>query len=234
MCKNYIKMLQYNILYVWPFIMSELDFRIETIHRLTNSFLQDNPNISNIADVREPCGKEHYFFLASIGMQLKNNKIIELGTHNGRSTIALNYGNMKQNNQNTIYTYDIYHHLLPNIFNNTTIVFKMENLFDQSIREQNREHILSADLIFIDVDPHEGVVEYDFYLWLKANNFEGIILFDDIHLGCGHLGVNTGNCMQQFWDKIEDEYKYDLTTVGHWSGTGIVLFHKEKWNILLD
>ena len=214
--------------------MTEIDFRIDTINDLTSSFLQDNPNISNIDDVREPCGKEHYFFLASLGMQLKNKKIIELGTHNGRSAIALNYGNLKQNNQNMIYTYDITNHLLPNIFNNTNISFKMDNLLDNVVRESNRDHILSADLIFIDVDPHEGLVEYDIYAWLKTNGFKGIILFDDIHLGCGHMGVNTGNSMQQFWDKVEDNYKYDLTKVGHWSGTGIVLFDKDNWQFILD
>jgi hypothetical protein len=26
-----------------------------------------------------------------------------------------------------------------------------------------------------------------------------------------------------FWYKIEDQYKYDLTEYGHWSGTGIVM-----------
>jgi predicted O-methyltransferase YrrM len=57
---------------------------------------------------------------------------------------------------------------------------------------------LSVDLIFIDVDPPEGVVEYDMYLWLKENNYKGLILFDDINLGPGHMNFNTGNNMQQF------------------------------------
>ena len=82
----------------------------------------------------------------------------------------------------------------------------MDNLFDHTIREVNREHLLSADLIFIDVDPHEGIVEYDMLLWLKENNFKGLILFDDIHLGPGHMGITSGNSMQQFWDKIDNQY----------------------------
>jgi len=212
----------------------ELDLKLETIQKLSVDFLSDNPQIAQIADVREPCGKEHYFFLAALGIQLTQKKIIELGTHNGRSTIALNYGNLKTTNGNQIYTYDITNWLLPHIFANTNIVYRMENLFDPRVREANRDHILSADVIFIDVDPHEGVVEYDFYLWLKTNDYRGIILFDDIHLGCGHMGVNTGNSMQQFWDKVDDTYKIDLTRVGHWSGTGIVCFHPENWNITYD
>ena len=137
----------------------------------------------------------------------------------------------KDNNQNIIYTYDIQHHLLPNIFDNTNIHFRMDNLFDSTVREANKEHLLSADLIFIDVDPHEGVVEYDMYLWLKDNNYKGLLLFDDIHLGPGHMGVTSGNSMQQFWDKIESSYKLDITSVGHWSGTGLVSFVMESITI---
>lgn len=210
-----------------------INFTLQKINELTSTFLQDNQSIAGISDVREPCGKEHYFFLAALSMQLNNKKIIEIGTHNGRSTIALNYGNLKNGNNNSIYTYDIYNHLLPNIFNNTAIQFRMDNLFDHTIREVNREHLLSADLIFIDVDPHEGIVEYDMLLWLKENNFKGLILFDDIHLGPGHMGITSGNSMQQFWDKIDNQYKLDLTSVGHWSGTGLVSFCFDQYEICM-
>ena len=209
-----------------------LDFTLTTINNLTSNFLNDNPNIATIHDVQQPCGVEHYFFLAALSLQFKTAKMIELGTHNGRSTIALNYGNLLNKNNNSIYTYDIEYYLLPDIFNNTTINFRMENLFDTTIRENNKEHILSSDLIFIDVDPHEGLVEYDMYLWLKENNYQGFILFDDIHLGPGHLGVTSGNSMQQFWDKIDNEYKLDLTKIGHWSGTGLVCFGFTKHTII--
>ena len=196
--------------------------------------MADNANIAQIEDVKKPCGDEHYFFLAALTSQLKNKKIIELGTHNGRSTVALNYGNLKYNNNNEIYTYDINYFLLPNIFRNTNINFRMENLFDGETREKNKEHILSSDIIFIDIDPHEGIMEYEMYCWLKDNDYKGILLFDDIHLGAGHMGVTTGNSMQQFWDKIEDQYKIDLTSVGHWSGTGLVCFHFENYEIIYD
>ena len=57
---------------------------------------------------------------------------------------------------------------------------------------------------------------------------------NDIHLGPGHMGVTTGNSMQQFWDKIDDKYKIDFTSVGHWSGTGMVCFCFENHIILKD
>jgi len=215
-------------------IIMILSFSKNYILSVTKDFLLDNPSISWLDDVKEPPGKEHYFCLASIGLQLQNKKIIELGSHKGVSAVALNYGNKKYNNNNTIITYDIHNVLFPNIFDNTNIQYKLENLFDDAVREQNKENILSSDLIFIDIDPHEGVLELEMYNWLKENNYKGLILFDDIHLGPGHMGVTTGNSMQQFWDKVDSKHKIDLTSVGHWSGTGLVCFHLENYNIIQD
>jgi predicted O-methyltransferase YrrM len=211
-----------------------LDLRRNTIIESTHDFLQNNEKISIYSDVQEPPGKEHYYFLASIGLQIKDSKIMELGTHHGRSAYTLYYGNRVNNSNNQITTYDINRIIIDGIFDNTTINYKIEDLFDPVIREQNRDAILSSDIIFIDIDPHEGVLEYDMYLWLKQNNYAGLILFDDVHLGPGHMGVTTGNSMQQFWDKIEDQYKLDFTSVGHWSGTGLVSFHFENHTILRD
>lgn len=202
-----------------------LDLRLNTIIETTKNFLQDNQKIAIFDDIRGPPGKEHYFFLASVGLQVKECKIIEFGTHHGRSAYTLYYGNRINNNQNIITTYDIYHIIIDGIFDDTTIQYKIENLFDPDLREQNRDTILSSDIIFIDIAPHEGVLEYDMYLWLKENDYNGIILLDDIYYGHG---------MQQFWDKIENQYKLDLTTVGHHSGTGLVSFHFEKHVILKD
>jgi hypothetical protein len=57
-------------------------------------------------------------------------------------------------------------------------------------------------------------------------------LFDDIHLDEGHMGVYTGSSMKQFWSKIDDNIKIDLTSVGHWSGTGLVSFNFNNYTIL--
>jgi len=210
----------------------KLDLTINKIYELTKDFLTDNPTISQYEDVKKLPGDEHYMFLAALSMQLKNKKIIELGTHNGRSAVSLNYGNLKLNNNNTIYTYDIVNYLAPNIFYNTNIIYKIENLFEPNNLEINKEHILSSDLIFIDVDPHEGVIEYEMYLWLEKNNYKGLILYDDILLEEGHMGVYSGNSMKKFWNKISDKYKLDLSSVGHYSGTGIVCFNFENYEII--
>ena len=69
----------------------------------------------------------------------------------------------------------------------------------------------------MDIDPHEGVLEYQFYLWLKSNSYKGVIIFDDIHYFEG--------MRNNLWDKIEDSEKEDITYLGHWSGTGFVKFN---------
>lgn len=207
----------------------KLNFTVSNINNTTQTFLNDNPILYNYEDTVQPPGKEHYLLLASIGCQLTNCKILEFGTHKGNSTIALNYGNQSLNNNNTITTYDIMD-LLPSSLNSfkdcPNIHFRLEDLFNNTNREEQKEHILSSDFIMIDIDPHEGIMEYEMYEWLRTNKYKGVILWDDIHLKTGHMGATSGNSMQQFWDKVDNTHKIDITDVGHWSGTGIVCFDK--------
>ena len=206
-----------------------LELSPDAIERLASDFFTDNPKLWHIPYANGKYGIEHYPLLATISSQIKNKKILDLGTYSGISAIALNYGNLKYGNNNTIYSYDISSdNLIPDIFKDTEITFRTDDLFHPVTREINKEHILSSDLIFIDVDPHEGIVEYDMYMWLKENNFKGLLIFDDIHLGTGHLGSTSGTSMQMFWNTIDDNYKVDITPLGHASGTGIVSFNLTK------
>ena len=187
-------------------------------------------------DSKQKFGIEHYKLFMAISMQLKNVSILEIGTHNGNSAIALSYGNFAGNNIK-IDTYDIIDLLQEcsrNFFNKYNINYKLENLFDINVRETNKDKILSYDIIFIDIDPHEGILEYEMLNWLKDNKYEGLIFFDDIHLGLGHIANNyraTEHSMNDFWGKINDEIKKDLTYIGHHSGTGMVCFNFDKHEI---
>lgn len=208
-----------------------IDFRRTTIIENTKNLLSDNPDLNRFDDVPKPPGREHYFFLASLSMQLSNKTIIELGTHTGNSAYVLAYGNRKLNANNIIITFDIMDK--PKILmDKKNIDYRIADLFDPIVRENNRNLLLSSDFIFIDIDPHEGIMEYDMYEWLRVNDYKGIILFDDIHLAPGHMGVSSGHSMQEFWNKVDPKYKLDLTSVGHWSGTGLVCFHFENYVII--
>jgi hypothetical protein len=49
---------------------------------------------------------------------------------------------------------------------NQNIVFNYVNIFDHTVREEWKERILNSPLIFLDIDPHDGILEYEFYLFL--------------------------------------------------------------------
>ena len=75
------------------------------------------------------------------------------------------------------------------------------------------------------------------YEWLKSNNYKGIIVYDDICLKKG-MSANgyeyTTTNMIDFWDKIPDKHKINLTSVGHWSGTGLVYFDVDNYKFIID
>ena len=212
----------------------QLDFTKTNIMHLSDDIISNSDTRFNLFDdVKKHPGIEHYYFLLALGIQLKNKKIIELGTHTGNSAYFLAGGNRLYNNNNTILTYDI--ELKDRILEDKlNITYLIEDMFDINNREKNRDLLLSSDVIFIDIDPHEGILEYNMYLWLKNNNYKGLVFFDDIHLGRGHMGSNLPHSMEEFWCKVDKEYKTDLTSIGHWSGTGLVCFYPENYNILLD
>jgi len=190
-------------------------------------------------DSKQDFGIEHYKLFMGISKQLKNSKILEIGTHNGNSAVSLSYGNLFNNNIE-IDTFDIINLLQDNpkkYFDKYNVNYYLENLFDEKIREKYKTKILLYDIIFIDIDPHEGILEYDFLIWLKNNNYNGLIIFDDIHLGLNHTANNyrpTQNTMQDFWKKINEEFKKDLTYIGHHSGTGLVCFNFNKHQLIFD
>lgn len=157
-------------------------------------------------------GKEHYRLLAYLSTLVNNATILDIGTHMGSSALALSY-----NESNTVISYDIVtKNINPSITARKNIQWKTENL----LYVLDKELIMSCPIIFLDIDPHYGVLEYQFYMQLKEWSYAGILICDDIW----HFEDMRNN----FWYKIEDQYKYDITDYGHFSGTGIVSFKPLK------
>jgi hypothetical protein len=145
-------------------------------------------------------GREHYRLLMYISTLFNNEILFDIGTNECRSAIALSH-----NKNNTIKSYDIIQ-----INPENPVIENVKFILGDSIKD---EDILSTPFIFLDVD-HDGTYENIFYTFLKEKKWKGILMLDDIHLN---------DPMRDFWNKIEEE-KYDLTSIGHWSGTGIVVF----------
>lgn len=219
------------------------EYIVELNNTIDSTYL-DYFNESGLNDYKQKIGSEHYKLLCAISSQISNGIIIDIGTHNGNSAIALGYNLYKNKNnivdRSMLYTFDIKDfksESFKKFMNNYCVHSSLENIFDYTVREKYKNVLLESQLILIDVDPHNGVLEYELYSWLFENNYEGIILFDDIFLERGHTANNydtTYQSMKIFWNKIPDKYKLDITHLGHWSGTGLVSFNINKNFINLD
>jgi hypothetical protein len=156
---------------------------------------------------------EHYRLLAHISYLYDNELIIDAGTCQGHSCFALS-----QNENNLVYTYDIESKDIKYITDNYKNVIK--KILD--INLETDQILESAKIILLDIDPHSGTIEKIFYDKLLKTNFNGFLICDDINLNDG---------MRNFWNSIDKE-KYDISEIGHWSGTGVVNFSNEKIEIL--
>ena len=165
-------------------------------------------------EYRQPIG-EHHSFLTELAKSYQNATIIDIGTHIGASAYALS-----REPSNRVISFDIVHKKgLPRIPN---VTYSLDNLMTPEGRETWRETLLASPLIFLDIDPHEGTSEYEFYEWLRDNHYQGVLVCDDIW----HFPSMRTN----FWYKIPYEHKIDMTDKGHCSGTGIVRFvPSERW-----
>lgn len=146
-------------------------------------------------------GKEHYRLLMYISTLLNDNIIFDIGTNKCMSAIALSY-----NPLNKVKSFDIIK-LLPE----NPIIENIEYILGDSTKDLD---LIKSPIIFLDVD-HDGTYEDIFYNHLKNINWKGILILDDIHLN---------DPMRIFWENIIEE-KYDITKIGHWSGTGLVIFN---------
>ena len=90
-----------------------------------------------------------------------------------------------------------------------------DNLAIHRVPKTERERATQLlDHIGFFVQKPEDVDQW--FLFLKENNYRGFVICDDIWY--------FNEMRNNFWYKIEDEFKYDLTDLGHWSGTGVVFF----------
>lgn len=155
-------------------------------------------------------GREHYKLLAYLSTLFNNATIIDIGTHRGSSALALSY-----NPTNTVHTFDIMDKVVNHkIKTRENIQYHMDNLFEPEGQAKWTETILRAPFLFLDVDPHNGHMEIAFYKFLKEINYQGFVICDDIWY--------FKEMRDNFWYNIPYEQRYDLTDMGHWSGTGVL------------
>lgn len=166
-----------------------------------------------------------YAYLSNL---VDNSTILDIGTRDGLSAISFS-----KNKLNKVVSYDIVDYGQFNI-KKENIEFKL-----MDFREDKLINYDNVSIIFIDVDPHDGVQEREMYNFLKKISWEGMLVLDDIsENGLSSSGLNPSEFiwyleMFKWWQEIKDE-KYNLTDVGHFSGTGLVNFGKKYQIEIID
>jgi predicted O-methyltransferase YrrM len=164
--------------------------------------------------VRNESG-EHYRLLPAIIKAINAKNIIEIGTFMGASSVAI-----IENSQASIVTYDLLSwdsmdtYLKPIDFSNGRVRQILGDISNNEFFLTNLPNLVHADMIFVDA-PKDGIFEPRFWSLVEANKREllgKVFVFDDIR-------VST---MHDFWQDI-DYPKIDLGSLGHWSGTGLVI-----------
>ena len=152
-----------------------------------------------------PAGKEHYRLLIRISELLEGSNIIDVGTYEGSSSLAL-----ADNNSNHVFSFDI------NKNHNVSKITKSNISFIVSDCTSNdyKAKILSSPFILLDT-AHDGLFENIFYKYLLDIKYRGVLMLDDIRLN---------RHMIDFWNSIKLE-KQEITQIGHYTGTGLVWFN---------
>jgi hypothetical protein len=181
---------------------------------------------------------EHYHaILAHLSTYFNDSVIVDLGTLYGNSAAALAY-----NKSNKVYTYDIEHRAEASEkfeseeFKNIEYIIGncIENNWQGTVSSQahayvqdrntplktDREIFLSSKLIFLDVDPHDGIQEGIVLNFLVENDWKGIMVCDDI----GHQHPP----MHDWWNSIELPTYTIRNKYAAFKGTGIIVFDGQE------
>jgi predicted O-methyltransferase YrrM len=159
---------------------------------------------------------EHYRLLAAFVKAKKPKKIIEIGTATGLSALALKEFLPEDGR---ITTFDLIPwkthpqtHLREDDFVDGRLVQYTHNLMEWENCLLHQKSLENADLFFIDAT-HDGDLEKILLHHIQKINktFPLYLIFDDIRVWT----------MLKMWREIALP-KIDLTSFGHWSGTGLV------------
>jgi len=160
---------------------------------------------------------EHYRILRAFSKILDASCIIEIGTFTGAGSVAFLQGN----DHGVTHTFDIFpwhentSHITKENLDSGRIVYHVADLTTPTLFSQYRDLLNQADIIFSD-GPKDGIFENKFLalstqLDPKPNK---LLILDDTKV------LRNAN-MIETWRRIQSP-KLDITSFGHWSGTGII------------
>ena len=152
-------------------------------------------------------GKSEYCLYSYLSRYFVNTTILDIGTGGGGSSKAFGV-----NPDNKVISFDL--SLRREIPTSKNVEYRLgEFIEDKTIDYSN------VSIIMIDVDPHDGIKEPIMIDYLKSINWSGILLLDDIKF-------YRFPVLEKYWNELPYE-KYDLSDIGHDSGTGLINFGKK-------
>ena len=171
----------------------------------------------NAKFIAAPSG-EHYKLLATIASRFVRGRFYDVGTYLGHSALALAHRSVELGNR--VISYDIEDCFIKGAQPDASSI-KSHPCIELRVKdalEDVAEIAANADIVLLDVTPHDGKQERVFIAELIRLGFKGVLLLDDIHLNPD---------MNALWQWVPAPRKIDLTEVGHWSGTGVAVFDPE-------
>jgi predicted O-methyltransferase YrrM len=168
-------------------------------------------------------GNQEYRLYSYLTEYFNNITILDIGTLDGRSAIALSH-----NETNKVISYDIVNNINNDnhiIYTKKNVEFRIKNVLD----DLTEDFIKNVKIVMIDIDHYENI-ETKIINKLKELNYSGIIILDDT---THHPDPLMNECMNRLWNNIQYT-KYDFKKYGHWSGTGIFLMNYEIQFLFID
>jgi predicted O-methyltransferase YrrM len=165
---------------------------------------------------------EHYRLLAALVKLLQPKRVIEIGTFRGLSALALKKFLPSAGKITTfdVVPWDSFPNtcLRPEDFEDDRLRQQIGDLSDPAVFEVDRSLIQEAELLFVD-GPKDGVFERKLLEHLETVDFHKplLVVMDDIRFWN----------MLAIWQDIARP-KLDLTSFGHWSGTGLVDWRSDR------
>ena len=159
---------------------------------------------------------EHYRLLAGLSRVLRPSNIVEIGTYKGHGALALLAGHPTAR----VVTYDVLpwtsftgSALRSTDFASTKLEQRVGDLADPQYLDTQLSTLKQADLIFVD-GPKDDSWERRFcdLALPQLTDRSRLFVFDDIRL----------LEMVELWRQLPYP-KLDATSLGHWSGTGLLL-----------
>jgi predicted O-methyltransferase YrrM len=162
---------------------------------------------------------EHYKLLAGVVLACKPTRIVEIGTAQGLGALSMK-GSLPADSE--LITLDLIPWtqlnqsvLLPSDFQDGSLRQVLGDLSDRGFFVSFAETLSGCDLLFVDAPKN---VHFERALLDNLSSIRlpprALVIFDDIRLWN----------MLQIWREIKRP-KLDISSFGHWSGTGIV-----DWN----